>query len=109
MHIEPHALRYQRQLLVFQHLFDQWPNPELGRIEANAIALPGAEGQQVFNHALQLNAVLLQNGSDFPLTGAKLADRTVHQQFGAFADISQRRLEFVRHMPQESVAFLGQV
>ena len=37
------------------------------------------------------------------------ADRAFHQQFGAFADVGERRLQFVRHVPQELIALLGDV
>ena len=109
LHVEPHALRHQRQLLVLQHLLDQRAQAELGRLEADAVALPGAEGQQVLDHALQLDAVLAQDRRDLALAGLQLADRAVHQQLGALADVGQRRLQLVRHVAQEAVALLRQL
>ena len=73
LHIEAHALRQQRQLLVLQHLLDQRPQPEFGRLQADAGGLPGAEGQQVLDHALQLDAVLAQDRGDLALVGVELA------------------------------------
>ena len=103
------ALRHQCQLLVLEHLLDQRPDPELGRVEADAAALPGAEGQEVLDHALQLDAVFLQDGGDFALARIERADRAVHQQLGALADVGERRLQFVRHVAQEPVALLRQL
>ena len=110
IHIEAHALRQQRQLLVLDDLLDQRPQPELADLEADAAAgLPGAETQQVLDHALQAQAVLAQDAGDLALRHLQLAHGAVHQQFGALADIRQRRLQFVRHVAQEAVAFLRQL
>src|SRR6516164_5786246 len=59
--IETYALREQRQLLVFEHLLDERPQAELSGLEADARGLPGTEGQEVLDHALQLDAVLAQD------------------------------------------------
>src|SRR6202034_2667129 len=75
----------------------------------DAGGLPGAEGQQVLDHALQLDAVLAQDRRDLALVGVELADRPVHEELGALADVRERRLELVRHVAQKAVAFLGEL
>ena len=102
-------MRDQRELLILQHLFHQRAQAKLRDLEAHAIALPGAEGQQILDHALQLDAVLLHDRHDLALSAVKRTDRAIHQQLGAFADVSQRRLEFMRHVAQEAVAILRQL
>src|SRR5690348_6183443 len=62
--VEPHALREQCQLLVFQDLLDQWPEPELGDLQPHAARLPGRERQQVLDHTLQSYAILAQDAGD---------------------------------------------
>src|ERR1700730_3568600 len=42
-HIEAHALRQQRELLVLQHLLDNRPQAELRGLEPDARGLPGTE------------------------------------------------------------------
>ena len=75
----------------------------------DAGGLPGAEGQQVLDHALQLDAVLAQDRGDLALVGVELADRAVHQQLRALADVRERRLQLVRHVPQEAVALVREL
>ena len=108
-HIESYALRQQRQLLVLQHLLHQRPQPELGRLQPDAGGLPGAEGQQVLDHALQLDAVLAQDRGDLALVGVELAHRAIHQQFRPLADVRERRLQLVRHVSQEAVALVREL
>src|SRR5215467_13168552 len=107
--IETHALREQRQLLVLEHLLDERTEAELGGLEADARSLPGAEGQEVLDHALQLDAVLAQDRRHLTLVGIELADRTIHQELGALANIGERRFELVRHVAQEAVALVRQI
>ena len=47
--------------------------------------------------------------SDLPLSALQLTDCAVHQEFGPFANIRQRRLQFMRHVSQESILFLGEL
>jgi hypothetical protein len=42
------------------------------------------------------------------LSALQFTDRTIHQEFGSLANICQRRFQFMRHMSQKSVLFLGQ-
>ena len=65
--------------------------------------LPGAERQQVLDELLQLDAVVAQDARHFLLLDVELADGAVEQELGAFADVRERRLELVRHVPQELV------
>ena len=109
LHVEPHALREQRELLVLQHLLDDRAQPELAGLEADAVGLPGAEGQQVLDEPLQLDAVLAQDAGDLALIGVELAHRAIHQQLGAFADIGERRLQFMRHVSQKAVALVREI
>ncbi len=108
-HVEAYALREERELLVLEHLLHQRPQAELGRLEADAGRLPGTEGQQVLDHALQLDDVLAQDRRHLALDGVELTNRTVHQQLSALANVRERRLELVRHVPQEAVAFVRQL
>src|ERR1700681_3137840 len=108
-HIEPHPLRHQSKLLVLEYLLDHRPQTKLGDVEAGTVALPGAEAQQILDQPLQLDAIVKQNRGDLALPRLELADRTVHQQLGALADIGERCLQFVRQMPQEAVALLCQL
>ena len=99
-------MRQQRELLVLEHLLHQRTQAELRGLEAHAGGLPGAEGQQVLDHALQLDAVLAQDRGHLALVGIELAHRSVHQQLRAFADVGKGRLELVRHVAQETVALV---
>src|SRR5450631_471710 len=90
--VETDTLRHQRQLLVFEHRFHQWTQFELRDLEANALRLPGAEGQQVFDEPLQFHSVLAQDPGHFPLGALQLTDRAVHQEFGTFPNIRERGL-----------------
>ena len=70
LHIQPHALRDQRQLLVLEHLLDQ--RPQRGtRVSSRPTLLlcQALKLQQVLDHALQLDAVLLQDRRDLALPG----------------------------------------
>ncbi len=58
---------------------------------------------------LQFHAILAQDRRDFSLRTLQLTDRTVHQEFGTFANIRQRSFQFMRHMPQEPILFLGEI
>ena len=79
------------------------------RSRPDALLLPGAEGQQVFDEPVQLDAVVTQDGDDLALGVVQGSDRAVHEQFRAFADVGERRLQLVRHVAQEAVAFLRQI
>ena len=79
------------------------------KIEADALLLPGAEGQQVFDEPVQLDAVVAQDGDHLALGVVQGSDRAVHEQFRALADVGERRLQFVRHVAQEAVAFLREI
>ena len=109
LHFEPHALGEQRELLVLQHLLDDGAQAELAGLETDAVGLPRAEGEQVLDEPLQLDAVLAQDAGDFALIGVELADSAIHQQFGAFADVGERRFQLVRHVPQKAVAFVCEI
>src|SRR5882724_5311041 len=109
VNIEPHALRHQRELLIFQYTLDQGPQLEFGNLQADALGLPGAERQQIFDESLQLHSVLAQDRRHFALAALQLADRAIHQEFGPFAYVCERRLQFMRHMSQKSVLFLRQI
>ena len=93
----------------FENLFDERTQPELGKIEADALFLPGAEGQQVFDQPVQLDAVVTQDGDHLALGVVQGSDRSVHEQFRALADVGERRLQFVRHVAQEAIAFLREI
>ena len=58
---------------------------------------------------MQLDAVVTQDGDHLALGVVQGSDRAVHEQFRALADVGERRLQFVRHVAQEAVAFLGEV
>src|ERR1700686_1317080 len=45
VHVEPHALRHQRELLILQYALDQGPQLEFAHLEADALGLPGTERQ----------------------------------------------------------------
>src|SRR5216683_6633792 len=109
VNVEPHALRHQRELLIFQDALDQGPQLEFGNLETYALGLPGAERQQIFNKPLQLHSVLAQYCRHLALAALQLADRTVHQEFGPFPYICQRSFELMRHMSQKSVLFLREI
>src|SRR6202166_474473 len=106
--VETDTLRHQRQLLVFEHRFHQWTQFELRDLKADALRLPGTKGQQVFDEPLQFHPVLAQGPGHLPLRALELTDRPVHQEFGAFPNIRERSLQFMRHMSQESILFLRQ-
>src|SRR5579871_2155690 len=108
LHVEPHSLRDQRELLVLEDGLDQRTQLELRDLETDALRLPGAEGKQVLDEPLQLHAVLAQNRGDLPLSALQLADGTVHQQLRPLADVRVRLLDlaleknrFLRHMSHE--------
>ena len=106
LHIESYALGEEGELLVFQHLLDDGPQTELARLQAHARSLPGAEGQEILDHPLQLDAVVAQDGSHLALCRVELAHRPVHEELGALPDIGERGLELMRHMTEEAVALL---
>ncbi len=82
---------------------------EVGQLESRHLRLPGAVGQQVLDQLLQPQGVLAHDVGDFALLRIDLAHGAVQQQFGALADVRQRRLQLVRHVPQEAVLLLGQL
>ena len=43
------------------------------------------------------------------LVGVQLADRAVHEQLRALADVGERGLQLVRHVPQEAVALVREI
>ena len=58
---------------------------------------------------LQLHAVLAQDACDLSLVRIQFTHSAVHEQFGTLADVGQWRLQLMRHVAQEAVAFLCQV
>src|SRR5690606_19651316 len=65
--------------------------------------------QQILDQLLQLDAVVPQDRRYFALRAVQLADSTVHQQLGTFANTRERRREIVRHVAQEALAFLREL
>ena len=59
--------------------------------------------EQILDHALQLHAVFAHDPDDFPLLGRERAAHFVMQQFRALPERGERRLEFVRNVPQKPV------
>src|SRR5579862_9469483 len=108
-YVEAHPLRQQRQLLVLEHLLHQGPQAKFSRLEADARSLPGTEGQQILDHALQFDAILAQDRRHLALIGIELTDRPIHQQLGPFADVGERRLQLMRHVTQEAIALLREL
>src|SRR6185503_10059211 len=81
----------------------------LRELERRRMGLPGAERQQVLDELLQLDAVVAQDARDFLLLNVELADGAVEQQLRALADVRERRLELVRHVPQELVLLVSRL
>ncbi|MCS6765600.1 MAG: hypothetical protein MO847_03845 [Candidatus Protistobacter heckmanni] len=69
---------------------------QAARVEGRGVVL-----QQTLDLFLQGERVLAQDLRDFARAGAERAGDAVEQQRGAFAQRGQRRLEFVRDMPQK--------
>ena len=86
-----------------QHAEDHGLQLELREIERRRLGLPSAERQQILDELLQLDAVVAQDARDLLLLVVELADGAVEQELGAFADVRERRLQLVRHVPQEFV------
>ena len=108
-HVEAHPLRQQSELLVLQNLLHERPEAKLGGLEADAGGLPGAEGEEVLDHALQLDAVLAQDGGHLALVGIELSHGPVHQELGALADVCERGLQLMRYVPEEPIALVRQL
>jgi hypothetical protein len=80
---------------------------ELADLELAASRLPLAVGEQVLDQALQPQAVIPQDAGHLALLRREPADRALHEQLGALADVRERGLELVRHVPEEPVALVG--
>ena len=93
--------------MLAQHAEDHRLQLELRQLERRRVRLPGAEGEQVLDELLQLDAVVAQDARHFLLLNVELPDGAVEQQLGAFANVGERRLELVRHVPQELVLLVG--
>jgi len=66
-------------------------------------------GEQVLDQLLQRQRVVPDDAHDVVLFGRQLAAHIVAQQLRALAHRGERRLELVRHVPQESVLLLFEV
>src|SRR6185437_10531086 len=110
LHVQAYALRKEGELLVLQHLLHYRSQTELGRLQTDTGGgLPGAEGEEVLDHPLQLDAVVAQDGGDLPLTRVELAHRAIHEQLRAFPDVGEGSLELVGHVAEESIALLREL
>ena len=98
----------QNQSLRFCHADHEGPQREVAERQDLVLGLPRAEAQQVLNQLLQLQSVHAQDVSDFALRLIELANGAIEQQVSALAYVGQRRLQFMRHVAQEAVLFLGQ-
>src|SRR5207253_163057 len=95
--VQTHTLGKEGELLVLQHLFHHGTQAEFTRVEADARGLPGAEGEQVFDHALQFDTVLAKDAGHFALVGVQLTYGAVHEQLRAFPNVGEWRFELMRH------------
>ena len=103
LQVECQVARGERQPLAVDHRADQRAQPELGPLDGARLRLPGAVGQQVLDESLETQRILPEDRGDFALVVVERADRAVQQQVGSLADIGQRSLQFVRHVPQEAI------
>ena len=82
-------------------------NSEISR--PTLFACHALKDSKILDQPLQFHSVLAQDRRDLPLSALQLTDRAVHQEFGALANIRQRRLQFMRHVSQESILFLREI
>ena len=106
--LERHHSRQRRELVLAQHAPHQLEHGNgsrrLGLQRARLVVI-----EQVLDQLLQRQRVLAHDADNLALFRRQLAAHVVAQQFRAFAYRGQRRLELVRHVPQEPVLLLLEI
>jgi len=107
--IQMNALRQQGELVGFQGRFDEGRRRNSLSSSPVCRACHALKRQQVLDQLLQANAIVSQDGGHLALRTVQLPHGAIHQELRAFTDVGERCLELVRHVPQETIAFLGQL